>query len=1093
MPHETSALSKHCYSKLSGELEELIKSDASLNDRLFRCRQILEELYKGLTAHVNVAFTGLYARMQYVFEASIVSAELNEQIQLLRLLTNKVVHKDDVEFGEQDFNSAIKVLYDTISSLTSSTQTISPELRAFIKDKKPKSISTPRATVESNVSHIFGLVTNWRCSQARESSKYIEITCQATDSKEIIITLWEKPDYSNCGRMWTKLDKALWKYCNINFYHLSLVHGSSNRYQSTPLTMVVLEQDFLMDVSSIADCFQPKECYPELFLINKFFKEPVTAPLAKGKCVNHIFDELVTNPDRKLKDIFDEYIEQNQQAVFSLGKSAWQEIYKQIEQDHFPQLMDVAGKLARQSSQLEPSFISTKYGLHGRLDVMTIPNDESDKYSIMELKSGSAPSNDVWKGHHMQVIGYNLILKEVFGVTKMGNSSIFYSRSNTTPLRHVVNHLTLEQDFLMCRNRIIGMLFKMATKPETFINWLKNNPREYYNEFISDKVKNLNRVINSLSDNEMKWLLNTLEFIFREIWAVKTGAFCENESSGLGFSALWNSSAIEKKKQFRVIDSLWIESINGENIVLHRQDDNTLSNLREGDIIVLYKQAELITKQQLIRGTITRIDENVLEIRTRSKIKQEGVFDSYTLWAVEPDLMESSLYGGLASLQTFLNADQEIRAKLLGFAPPEFDNSSINSVASWRTDITESLKGMISAKDYYLVQGPPGTGKTSCLLLQYILYLQTETEKKVLILAYTNRAVEEICNHLDREDVEYIRFGNHKSEVQCHSDKEKRNNTQKVIFMNSESQYENTRVFVSTLHSFNVVSADFLNKITIDEMIIDEASQILEYHIIGLMSEIRKTILIGDQNQLPPIILHHTDKVKVSILEKLITNADKNIFPTCYSMLTNHYRMHKEIARLVSDSYHNKLISDSKRQITDIPWLKTKDEFLAPILKSRLVWIDTQPSKQSKADLEQAEWIRVFIEHLSKQMPIDDLCLKVGIISPFRAQAQCIISALGVKYKSMTVDTVERYQGSQRDCIIMTYPIKYQHEICLLQSINNIGTIDRKLNVALSRAREQLIILGNSKLLVHSEFYHKVYSLIKKHGVILSLKSSETN
>jgi DNA replication ATP-dependent helicase Dna2 len=55
----------------------------------------------------------------------------------------------------------------------------------------------------------------------------------------------------------------------------------------------------------------------------------------------------------------------------------------------------------------------------------------------------------------------------------------------------------------------------------------------------------------------------------------------------------------------------------------------------------------------------------------------------------------------------------------------------------------------------------------------------------------------------------------------------------------------------------------------------------------------------------------------------------------------------------------------------------------------------------------------------------------------------------------------------------------------MLQSINSIGTIDRKLNVALSRAKEQLIIIGNSRILAHSEFYHKVYNLIKEKGVVI--------
>jgi len=160
--------------------------------------------------------------------------------------------------------------------------------------------------------------------------------------------------------------------------------------------------------------------------------------------------------------------------------------------------------------------------------------------------------------------------------------------------------------------------------------------------------------------------------------------------------------------------------------------------------------------------------------------------------------------------------------------------------------------------------------------------------------------------------------------------------------------------------------------------------------------------------------------------------------------------------------------------------------FLAKVLSSRIVWIDTQPSYQSKADACHAEWINKFIEKLSLSMTEDEICNKVGIISPFRAQAQCILSTLGNKYRNITVDTVERYQGSERDCIIMSYPIRYHYELSMLQSVNMLGTVDRKLNVALSRAREQLIILGSIKILTHSEFFHKVYSLIKTHGLVIS-------
>jgi DNA replication ATP-dependent helicase Dna2 len=1077
--------------ELYSQLIELYGLEISLTERLLRCRQVMENLYKTLTVNSNIAFTGLYARMQYVQEVSPVPGELVEQLQLLRLLTNKVVHKDDVDFGEQDFNNSVKVLADAISHF--GAKAIPPELKALLELKKARNFQSFHSIIDQTIEHIFGTVNGWKSAPPNDSRKFVEIRCQTPDGIELTITLWDKSDRKNPCQNWTLLEKALWKYCNISFYNLSAVQGVTNRYQSTPQTIVVLEPDFLVDVSSVADCFQNKDCYPELFILNRFFSEPITAALAKGKCVNHIFDEFVTNPAKPLKEILQDYLRDNPQQVFALGKETWAEIFSQIELDHLQQLKEVGNMLATQNCQLEPSFISLRYGLHGRLDVITLPDSTTPKYSILELKSGSAPHMDVWKSHQMQVVGYNLIMKEIFGAGNIANSSIFYSRSSETPLRHVVNHITQEQDFLMCRNRIIGLMQKMATQPEEFINWLKTGARDYANQFITEKANRVSNVLKSLSEFEINWFAEKLRFIFREIWAVKTGAFVENETVNYGFSSLWNCSLAEKKQQYRILDSLWIDNIAEDIITFHRQDDNTLTNLRVGDIVLMYKQDIPINEQQLIRGTILALDNEKVQIRTRSNLKKEGVFDNYTLWSVESDLMESSLYSGISSVFTCLSAEPEIRAKLLGCTAPEFADLDLPESLSWRKDISDSLRGMIRAKDYYLVQGPPGTGKTSCLLMQYVQHTLSETQNKMLLLSFTNRAVDEICANLEKEQVKFIRLGSYRPVNGKKPAAKARTLSKKAVYASPETDYDNSRVFVSTVSSFLAAAPDLLNKITIDEMVVDEASQIMEHYVIGLMARIRKTILIGDQNQLPPIILQQTDKGKESILEKFIRNADKKIFPSCYSMLTYHYRMHRDIAELVIDNYNKRLEPNSTRQLITKPWLETQEPLLQTILSSRIVWIDTIPSFQSKADPAHAKWIRQFLDLLACHIPPDEIGRKVGVISPFRAQAQCIISALGNIYKDITVDTVERYQGSERDCIIMTYPVKFHHELTMLQSINALGTVDRKLNVALSRAREQLIILGSSKILTHSEFFHKVYAIIKKQGLIISGKDIGVN
>ncbi|HOD17542.1 MAG TPA: AAA domain-containing protein [Candidatus Cloacimonadota bacterium] len=1074
MSSQRSSLSSALAERLQGQLEELISSEASLTDRLFRCRQIMEEIFKAVTADTNIAFTGLYARMQYAYEASVLSPELNEQLQLLRLLTNKVVHHDDFEFGEEDFASAIRILNETVQYLSGNAQPLNPKLEEFIRKRNAKPLQPFRTVSEQTIEHIFGVVTEWKRSPAKANNSYLEITCQTSEGTQIIVTLWERMENINQGRRWTILDKALWRYCNISFYNLSLVQGVANRFQSTHNTLVILEPDFLMDVSAVADCFQNNDYFPEMFIISKFFTETITIPLARGKCVNYIFDELVAEPDKPLKTIFRNYLQENPQHVFALGEEAWNQIYDQIIAEHYTQLKTVAARLNKQNCQLEPSFISVKYGLHGRLDALSLPNTETDKYSILELKSGSAHPYDVWKAHQMQVVGYNLVLKEIFGAAKLANSSIFYSKSNETPLRHVVNNIQLEQDFLMCRNRIIGILQGLATKPASFVNWLKNNRRCYSNEFLQTKAINISSVLNSVSEDELLWFENKLKFIFREVWALKTGAFAENENGNYGFSSLWNCSPAEKKQQYRILANLWIEEVNDHTITFHRQDGGELSNLRIGDIVVLYKQGLPINEQQLIRGTLSYLDNEKVEVNTRCKINRQNLFDKYTYWAIEQDLMESSLYSGISQCFALLCAQPVVRNKLLGKTPPESEETDISAGNSWREDISACLKGMLAAKDYYLVQGPPGTGKTSCLLIQYLLHLVNDTEKKILLCCYTNRAVDEICGYLVKEGIHYIRLG-------------------KITLVSENypttEAFQTNRVFVSTIYSFLAAAPDLFAKIDFDEIIIDEASQIMEHHIIGLMSKIPKKVLIGDQNQLPPVILQQTDNGKESVLEKMIINANKKLFTNCCGMLTHHYRMHNDIAALVSSNYEQKLIPDTKRQHSKEPWLKVKDTWLSEVLAARVVWVETEPSLHSKADLEQAKWIKKFIECLAKIMPADEIAIKVGIISPFRAQDQCIISTLENRFNDITVDTVERFQGSERDCIIMSLPVRYSHELAMLQSINQLGTVDRKLNVAVSRAREQLIILGSSKILTQSEFYYRIYDIVQKLGKIIRIDS----
>jgi len=116
----------------------------------------------------------------------------------------------------------------------------------------------------------------------------------------------------------------------------------------------------------------------------------------------------------------------------------------------------------------------------------------------------------------------------------------------------------------------------------------------------------------------------------------------------------------------------------------------------------------------------------------------------------------------------------------------------------------------------------------------------------------------------------------------------------------------------------------------------------------------------------------------------------------------------------------------------------------------------------------------------------------IGIITPFRKQVRAIAEQLGEAAYEITIDTVERFQGSERDHIIISCAVNSKRQVRLIESLAEIGgrMIDRKLNVALTRARQQVIILGNRAILEQSPQYAALIAFIQEHGIITSAEDA---
>jgi len=197
-------------------------------------------------------------------------------------------------------------------------------------------------------------------------------------------------------------------------------------------------------------------------------------------------------------------------------------------------------------------------------------------------------------------------------------------------------------------------------------------------------------------------------------------------------------------------------------------------------------------------------------------------------------------------------------------------------------------------------------------------------------------------------------------------------------------------------------------------------------------------------------------------------------------MLNEHYRMHKQIANLVQEYYADALISKLPQQQQN---LIPKGNIL---VDSRLVWIDFPVSEHLFYDPLQVRYIIQILKVFKQYNIIQNYDKDVGIVAPFRVMIQAIYKELPTDMKAITIDTVERFQGSERKIIIISLPLHNENDLNLTEALSSDGRVNRKLNVALTRAQEHLIILGCSKLCKKSKHYNNLLHKIQSSGIMIN-------
>ena len=556
------------------------------------------------------------------------------------------------------------------------------------------------------------------------------------------------------------------------------------------------------------------------------------------------------------------------------------------------------------------------------------------------------------------------------------------------------------------------------------------------------------------------------------------------------------------------------------------------------------KEEPDVRKAILYKGVLQEIHSDEIVVHLTDGQQNADIFETNLPYAIEHGTSDASTGGSIRNLHQFICAPKDKRDLLLGQRVPERDTSQ-ELTRHYDDVLDDIILRAKQAQDYFLLVGPPGTGKTSRALkfmveealndgtgLPTAESIATarggyqQPASSILLMSYTNRAVDEICEMLVDSGIPFLRLG---SEYSC-DERFRPYLIEKAISdcpkLEAIKQYIiGTRVIVGTTSM--MTSKPFIFTLKHFKLaIIDESSQILEPNLIGLLSAVDKFILIGDYKQLPAVVqqsekdsgiptINDSQKggvIDMSILQDIcLTNCRNSLFERLIrwedhedrtefiGILRRQGRMHPEIAEFPNRMFYRREklepVPCPHQLESELSYTLPSEDALDDLLKEhRMIFLPSrfckEPNVSDKINANEAEIVVDMLRRIHRFYGDRfDAQKTVGVIVPYRNQIAMVrkgIEKLGIpELEKISIDTVERYQGSQRDVIIYSFTIQNIWQLDFLAGnsfVEDGAIIDRKLNVAITRARKQMIMTGNPEILRNNQIFSQLMDYVKEKG-----------
>jgi DNA replication ATP-dependent helicase Dna2 len=854
----------------------------------------------------------------------------------------------------------------------------------------------------------------------------LEVTVRPERGRDdpVTLTLWG--DWAETGEY---LDPAM----ELAAYDAQTrEYRGETQYTTGSDTMVVVEPDFVVDVTDVRSWIQ---C-PRMYYLNKLGGTPLAEPVVTGTIVHEVFGDLLRGRD--LEEAVQARVDEAGLELGLLGASRAATVA--TVQDHARAIEDWLAQdtlTGDDEWRSEQTLLSRRYGLKGRADAVRrgIP---------VELKTGKNTRREPRFQDKVQAACYALLLGEDRDEGP-DTGTLLYTK-NAVLERTEDGDLSPAKDFsighgllafvLRARNHLAAMEQDHGI-PTGYEGDAKC---EYCFEQDTclavsgrlDQESKAGQIGDPIPEDERDYFRRFYEAIEEE-----------RDEVHREYAKLWEQSGEQRAADDRALVDLeptGQERIGGGRWELRARGDGAVSKIRAGDLVLASDGDPVDGTAELARverlggpdgDVVVTADEPVA-------LRRLDVYPS----EFSTDRMLTALHDAL------LTQPPEQKDVLFGRREPGFEDVTESFVDNNdRQD--EAVRLAVGASDLALVHGPPGTGKTYTLA-RAVRALVARGER-VLLSAFTNRAVDNAIEALeDQGFTDVVRIGT-ESGVREDMQGYRLDGTGDPDAC--AARLRDASVVAATTAS---CGSRIMREGDFDVAVVDEAGQLTEPDTLAATALADRFVLVGDHEQLPPVVRAEND-LERSLFERLVET-----YPEASVTLDRQYRMAQRIQAFPSREFYDGRLRPATgevagRHVTD---MDVDAEALPAHLRERVTFVDPGGESEGNTNPTEAETVaEIVAAYRAAGVPAD----AVGVIAPYRAQ----VAEIGRRLRDVPVDTVDRFQGSSKEVIVVSFVATGDLDSPIFEDY-------RRVNVALTRARRALVLVGDADALTTDPTYARM-------------------